>query len=30
MIDVGYSGVIGAERIVHGQAPWGNFPIEGT
>jgi hypothetical protein len=21
--------VIGAERIVHGQAPWGNFPIEG-
>ena len=28
MIDVGYSGVIGAERIVHGQAPWGNFPIE--
>jgi hypothetical protein len=30
VIDVGYSGVIGAERIVHGQAPWGNFPIEGT
>jgi len=29
VIDVGYSGVIGAERIVHGQAPWGNFPIEG-
>jgi hypothetical protein len=28
VIDVGYSGVIGAERIVHGQAPWGNFPIE--
>ena len=28
MIDVGYSGVIGAERIVHGEAPWGNFPIE--
>ena len=26
VIDVGYSGVIGAERIVHGQAPWGNFP----
>jgi hypothetical protein len=30
VIDVGYSGVIGAERIVHGQAPWGNFPIEHT
>jgi hypothetical protein len=26
VIDVGYSGVIGAARIVHGQAPWGNFP----
>jgi hypothetical protein len=30
VIDVGYSGVIGAERIVNGQAPWGNFPIEHT
>jgi hypothetical protein len=30
VIDVGYSGVIGAERIVHGQAPWGNFPVEGS
>jgi hypothetical protein len=30
VIDVGYSGVIGAERIVHGEAPWGNFPIEGN
>jgi hypothetical protein len=28
VIDVGYSGVVGAERIVHGQAPWGHFPIE--
>ena len=28
VIDVGYSGVIGAERIVHGGAPWGNFPVE--
>jgi hypothetical protein len=29
VIDVGYSGVIGAERIVHdAQAPWGNFPVE--
>ena len=30
VIDVGYSGVIGAERIVHGTAPWGNFPVEHT
>ena len=31
VIDVGYSGVIGAERIVKdGQAPWGNFPVEHT
>ena len=30
VIDVGYSGVIGAERIAHGQSPYGNFPIEGT
>jgi hypothetical protein len=30
VIDVGYSGVIGAERIVNGQAPWGNFPVEHT
>jgi hypothetical protein len=29
VIDVGYSGVIGAERIVHeGKAPWGHFPVE--
>jgi hypothetical protein len=28
VIDVGYSGVIGAQRIVNGQAPWGNFPVE--
>src|ERR671934_94353 len=29
VIDVGLSGVIGAERIVHdGQAPWGNMPTE--
>jgi hypothetical protein len=27
VIDVGYSGVIGAQRIVSGQAPWGNFPV---
>jgi hypothetical protein len=30
VIDVGYSGVIGGERIVHGEAPWGNFPVEGN
>ena len=30
VIDVGYSGVIGAERIAHGQSPYGHFPIEGT
>src|SRR4029077_13044912 len=31
VIDVGLSGVVGAERLVHdGQAPWGNFPLEGT
>jgi hypothetical protein len=30
VIDVGYSGVIGAERIVHGQSPYGHFPVEGT
>jgi hypothetical protein len=29
VIDVGYSGVVGAERISHGQAPYGHFPIEG-
>jgi hypothetical protein len=28
VIDVGYSGVIGAERIATGQAPWGHFPVE--
>jgi hypothetical protein len=28
VIDVGYSGVIGADRIAHGQAPYGHFPVE--
>jgi hypothetical protein len=28
VIDVGYSGVIGAERIVHGQAPYDHMPVE--
>jgi len=29
VIDVGYSGVIGADRIAHGQSPYGHFPVEG-
>jgi hypothetical protein len=28
VIDVGYSGVVGADRIAHGEAPYGHFPIE--
>ena len=28
VIDVGYSGVIGADRIAHGQVPYGHFPVE--
>src|SRR5215813_7934574 len=28
VIDVGYSGVIGADRIAHGAVPYGNFPVE--
>ena len=30
VIDVGYSGVIGAERIVHGEMPYGHMPKEAT
>jgi hypothetical protein len=30
VIDVGYSGVIGADRIVHGESPYGHFPVEDT
>jgi hypothetical protein len=30
VIDVGYSGVIGAYLIAHGVDPYGNFPIEGN
>ena len=30
VIDVGYSGVIGAQRIWTGQSPYGHFPIEGN
>jgi hypothetical protein len=29
VIDVGYAGVIGAQRIADGQVPYGNFPEEG-
>ena len=29
VIDVGYSGVIGADRIWNGQSPYGHFPQEG-
>ena len=28
VIDVGYAGVIGAQRIAAGQAPYGHFPVE--
>jgi hypothetical protein len=28
VIDVGYAGPIGAERIAHGQSPYGHFPVE--
>jgi hypothetical protein len=28
VIDVGYSGVIGAQRIADGQSPYGHFPVE--
>jgi len=28
VIDVGYAGVIGAERIVHGRAPYGHMPVQ--
>jgi hypothetical protein len=30
VIDVGLSGVVGAQRIAHGQAPYGHMPIEGS
>ncbi len=29
VIDVGYAGVIGAQRIDAGQSPYGHFPVEG-
>jgi hypothetical protein len=30
VIDVGYAGVIGAERIVDGRVPYGNMPTQGN
>jgi hypothetical protein len=30
VIDVGYSGVIGAQRVANGQSPYGHFPVEGS
>jgi hypothetical protein len=29
VIDVGYSGVVGAHRIVHGEMPYGHMPAQG-
>jgi hypothetical protein len=29
VIDVGYSGVIGAHRIASGESPYGHFPVQG-
>jgi hypothetical protein len=28
VIDVGYSGVIGAQRLASGETPWGHFPVQ--
>jgi len=30
VIDVGYAGVIGADRLVNGDSPYGNFPVRDT
>jgi hypothetical protein len=30
VIDVGYSGVIGAHRIAHGESPYGHMPAQGN
>ena len=30
VIDVGYSGVVGAQRIANGEAPYGHFPASDT
>ena len=28
VIDVGYAGVVGAQRVAKGQTPWGHFPVD--
>ena len=30
VLDVGYAGVIGADRLAHGETPYGNFPVRDT
>ncbi|HSL63247.1 MAG TPA: hypothetical protein VK874_01200 [Gaiellaceae bacterium] len=30
VLDVGYAGVIGADRIASGESPYGNFPVKDT
>lgn len=30
VLDVGYAGVIGADRLVNGDSPYGNFPVRDT
>ena len=30
VIDVGYSGIVGAQRIATGHAPYGHFPVDGA
>jgi hypothetical protein len=30
VIDVGYSGVVGAHRIAHGEMPYGHMPVQGN
>jgi hypothetical protein len=30
VIDVGYAGVIGADRLANGETPYGNFPVRDT
>src|SRR5262249_19363066 len=28
VIDVGYAGIVGAQRIASGETPWGHFPVQ--
>jgi hypothetical protein len=30
VLDVGYAGVIGADRLTNGETPYGNFPVKNT